>query len=88
MNIADLIPGIGTDDLIVGMAALSALMVTAGAWYSLIDHNPGARRARELAASREQLRAGLAGTRKRTSSRQVSIGLMKRVGSGIRCRWP
>ncbi len=86
MNIADLFPGLGTEDLIIGMAALSALMVTAGAWYSLIDHNPGARRARELAASREQLRAGLAGTRKRTSSRKVSIGVMKRVVSGITVR--
>ena len=61
-------------------------MATVGAWYGLVDHNPGARRARELAASREQLRAGLAGVRKRTSSRQVSIGLMKQVVGRISVR--
>ena len=86
MNIADLFPGLGTDDLIIGMAGVSALMATVGAWYGLIDHNPGARRARELAASREQLRAGLAGVRKRASSRQVSIGLMKQVVGRITVR--
>jgi tight adherence protein C len=86
MNIADLFPGLGIDDLIIGMAGLSALMAMAGAWYGLVDHNPGARRARELAASREQLRAGLAGVRKRTNSRQVSIGLMKQVVSRITVR--
>ena len=52
MNIADFLPGIGTDDLIIGMAGISAVMATAAAWYGLVDHNPGARRARELAASR------------------------------------
>jgi tight adherence protein C len=86
MNITDLFPGLGIDDLIIGMAGLSALMAMAGAWYGLVDHNPGARRARELAASREQLRAGLAGVRKRTNSRQVSIGLMKQVVSRITVR--
>jgi tight adherence protein C len=86
MNVTDLLPGLGTDDLIIGMAGVSALMATVGAWYGLIDHNPGARRARELAASREQLRAGLAGVRKRASSRQVSIGLMKQVVGRITVR--
>jgi tight adherence protein C len=86
MNIADFFPGIGPDDLIIGMAGISAVMATAAAWYGLVDHNPGARRARELAASREALRAGLGGVRKRASSRQVSIGLMKRVVSRITVR--
>ena len=86
MNIADLFPGLGSDELIIGMAAVSALMATVGAWYGLVDHNTGARRARELAASREQLRAGLAGVRKRTSSRQVSIGFMKQVVGRISVR--
>ncbi len=86
MNIADIFPGLGPDDLIIGMAAISALMAMAGAWYGLVDHNSGARRARELAASREALRAGLGGVRKRASSRRVSIGLMKRVVSRISVR--
>lgn len=86
MNIADIFPGLGPDDLIIGMAAISALMAMAGAWYGLVDHNSGARRARELAASREALRAGLGGLRKRTSSRRVSIGLMKRVVGRITVR--
>ncbi len=86
MSIFDLLPGLGTDDLIIAMAGISALMATVGAWYSLVDHNPGARRVRELAASREQLRAGLAGVRKRSNSRQVSIGLMKRVVGRITVR--
>ena len=86
MNIADFLPGVGPDDLIIGMAGISALMAMAGAWYGLVDHNPGARRARELAASREALRAGLGGVRKRASSRKVSIGLMKRVVGGITLR--
>ena len=86
MNIADFFPGIGPDDLIIGMAGISAVMATAAAWYGLVDHNPGARRARELAASREALRAGLGGVRKRASSRQVSIGLMKRVVGRITLR--
>jgi tight adherence protein C len=86
MSMADLFSGFGRDDLIIGMAAVSALMATVAAWYGLVDHNPGARRARELAASREQLRAGLSGVRKRTSSRQVSIGFMKQVVGRIMVR--
>jgi tight adherence protein C len=86
MSIADLFPGLGMDDLIIAMAGLSALMAMAAAWYGLVDHNPGARRAREMAASREQLRAGLAGVRKRASSRQVSMGLMKQVVGKITVR--
>jgi tight adherence protein C len=86
MNITSILPGIGTDNLIIGMAGVSALMAMAGAWYGLVDHNSGARRARELAASREALRAGLTGTRKRASSRTLSIGLMKQVVSRITVR--
>ena len=86
MNITSMLPGIGTDNLIIGMAGVSALMAMAGAWYGLVDHNSGARRARELAASREALRAGLAGSRKRASSRKLSIGLMKQVVSRITVR--
>jgi tight adherence protein C len=86
MNITSILPGIGTDNLVIGMAGVSALMAMAGAWYGLVDHNSGARRARELAASREALRAGLAGTRKRASSRKLSIGLMKQVVSRITVR--
>ncbi len=86
MSIADFLPGFAPDDLIVGMAGISALMAVAGVWYGLVDHDSGARRARELAASREALRAGLGGVRKRASSRRVSIGLMKRVVSRITVR--
>jgi len=86
MNITSILPGIGTDNLIIGMAGVSALMAMAGAWYGLVDHNSGARRARELAASREALRAGLTGSRKRASSRTLSIGLMKQVVSRITVR--
>jgi tight adherence protein C len=86
MNITSILPNVGTDDLIIGMAGVSALMAMAGAWYGLVDHNSGARRARELAASREALRAGLTGTRKRASSRKLSIGLMKQVVSRITVR--
>ena len=86
MNITSILPNVGTDNLIIGMAGVSALMAMAGAWYGLVDHNSGARRARELAASREALRAGLTGTRKRASSRKLSIGLMKQVVSRITVR--
>ena len=35
MNITSMLPGVGTDNLIIGMAGVSALMAMAGAWYGL-----------------------------------------------------
>jgi len=86
MNIADILPsGINPEDAITGMAALSALTAMAGAWYGLVNHNPGARRAREMAATREALRAGLTGARKR-KPRAISMGFMRRVVTKVSLR--
>jgi tight adherence protein C len=87
MKLTELLPGfMNVDNIVTVMAGLSALAAVAGAWYGLVDNNSATRRARELAASRDALRAGLAGTRKRHNSRQVSVGLMRRVVNRISVR--
>src|SRR5262245_36171811 len=68
--------GLRLEDIVAIGAALSALLTFAAIWFGAIERAPSARRVKEMALRREQLRAGnLTQSRRRT--RQGSTNFMR-----------
>ncbi len=79
MNLESLLPaGLSPEDLIVAMAALTALVSAFAVWSALLYRDPAARRAEMMATQREALRAGVSGSRRR-KERDRSMTVMRQV---------
>jgi tight adherence protein C len=79
--------GLNTDDLIVAMAALAALVNVFVLYRALLVRNPLGPRLKSLHARRLALRQGLVAPRRRVRSelgREKSFGLMRRVLGSMR----
>lgn len=80
MTLADILPkGVRPEDAITALTALSAFVTVLAVWYGLLAPRTNARRVRELAARRDQLRSGMLAPRRRARDRALSTGLMRRV---------
>lgn len=80
MTLAELLPkGMAPEEAITMLAGFSAFVTVLAVWYGLLAPHTGNRRARELAARREQLRAGMLAPRRRKRDGMLSTGLMRRV---------
>ncbi len=82
-GLAEYLPaGVTPEDVVTMMAGLTAFLTVLAVWYGLLAHAPSSRRVKEMAARREQLRAGVIGPTRR-QNRQVSTGLMRRFVSSL-----
>lgn len=70
--------GTSIEDVLIIMSALSAGSVAVSIWFTLLYKEPGARRAKMMAAQRTALRSTVVGPRRR-QERLPTIGLMRRV---------
>lgn len=79
MTLEDFLPaGIGPEDAITAMAALSAFLTVVAVWFALLSRPAGSRRIKELAARRQSLRDSLLAPRQRDNERG-SAGFMRRT---------
>lgn len=80
MTLADFLPrGTSPEDVITMMAGLSAFVTVIAIWFGLVVPHADGRRARELAARRDQLRAGMLAPRRRKREAARSTTFMRRV---------
>jgi len=70
--------GVSQEQVLVTMAALSAMTISLAVWITLLHKDPGAQRIKMIAAQRETLRAGVIGPRRR-QDRLPTINFMRRV---------
>lgn len=70
--------GTSIEDVLIIMSALSAGSVAVSIWFTLLYKEPGARRAKMMAAQRTALRGTMVGPRRR-QERLPTIGLMRQV---------
>jgi tight adherence protein C len=79
MNVDDYLPsGMSVEDLLILMSALSAGSVAITVWFTLLQHDPAARRVKMIAAQRTALRSTLVGPRRR-QQRLPTLGMMRQV---------
>jgi tight adherence protein C len=78
MTIDQVLPfGIKLADIVAFGAAVSAFLTCVAVWYGALERAPNTRRIKELAARREQLKAGSVSTSRRRN-RQGSTSFMRR----------
>lgn len=84
MNIMDIFPGgAPSDAMIIGFAALSALLCAFLVYRTVIYRDPLAGRIKTINARREALAAGLKATPRRRARQEVSLGLIRRIISSL-----
>jgi tight adherence protein C len=82
-----MIAGISTDDAIVAMAAIAALVNVYVFYRTLLVRDPMGARIKSLAARREALRQGMTAPKRRARAeigRERSMGMMRRVVGAMR----
>ncbi|MGH6947812.1 MAG: type II secretion system F family protein [Kiloniellales bacterium] len=87
MTFQDYLPfGLAVENLLVVGFALSAGLTGAAIWYSLLDRDPGAQRAKALAKERQLLRDGALGTgqTRRRKERTQALSFMRQTVEKLR----
>jgi tight adherence protein C len=80
-----LIPvGLTTETAIVALAGVAAFVVVLAIWYALLERDPMERRARMLAARRDELRDQMLRRKTQPRGRQDSLGLMRQVVGALK----
>lgn len=79
MNFADLLPpGVAPDDVMVLLAGAAAFVSILAVWFTLLERDPGARRAAAVAERYGTLKAALSTGRRRRKT-EASVNIARRV---------
>ncbi len=71
--------GLSVETLIVGSAALAAVLTVFAVWSALLHRDPLAARARALVERREALRAAAGAPRRRQKNARAAVGVMRSI---------
>ena len=84
MNFADLIPaGVSPEDAMVVMAGAAAFISILIVWFTLLERDPGAKRAAAVAERYGTLKAALGGGRRRRKA-EASVNIARRVVDSLK----
>lgn len=80
MNFAELLPaGVSPDDAMVVLAGAAAFISILAVWFTLLDRDPGAKRAAAVAERYGTLKAALNGSSRRKRQTEASVNIARRV---------
>jgi tight adherence protein C len=84
MNVVDLLPaGVSPEDAMVVMAGAAAFISILVVWFTLLERDPGAKRAAAVAERYGTLKAALGGGRRRRKT-EASVNIARRVVDSLK----